>query len=122
MNPPQIIPITAPSNALVPFSDSKQVTSPANTSYGRSRGGGPVMDDIPLPNLMSNKHNRAHSQLVGQTPNSNKVGRLKEQSNGAITPENAYGGERQIIASHIPAPNYDAQYLKRLLFIKAAID
>lgn len=68
---------------------------------------------------MSNKHNRAHSQLVGQTPVSGKPSRIKDISsnNGTVTPDTNL---ERVIASHIP--HYDAQYLKRLLFIKAAID
>lgn len=72
---------------------------------------------------MNNKHNRAHSQMVGTTPNSVKSN-PRGIKDGTITPSENYGGvaDRQILASHIPAPSYDAQYLKRLLFIKAAID
>lgn len=100
-----------------PTSAALVATSPGGQRARMIKGEG---GEVPLPTLMINK-NRAHSSIAQATTNSKRGGTsLKDATSGTGSPERYT--ERQVITSHIPAPIFDATYLKRLHFIKAAIN
>ena len=110
----------------------QNLTSPQNP-----RGASRIQaEDHPLPNLMSNK-NRAHAQTANVTPvsaqASNKVKSKDVQSvqgsgqRGNLEIVSAGGpGDNNFSERHVLTPTnlptYDIIYLKRLLYLKSAIE
>jgi hypothetical protein len=101
-----------PSTALVPFVEK---LPQAKTVGGE--------EQAPLPKLMGNKA-RAHSQVAHSTPNQGLItsgkGRTKDAFSGTMSPD--YPESRLLSPASTSHPSYDISYLKRLLFLKAAID